>query len=217
MVAAGHPGPGAEPAVVIPTGVPGSTIDPCGDACTLRPGCGPGAAGPGVPRRGDPDGRDRHRRRSRLGEAGLARCSCRWPRSGIPVEVKALPLADYQRFVTTGQQQLFRTGWVGLAPSGAALPRPAVPLGLARQHRRRSRRPTSTRSSPPRWPPRRGHARNEQYARDRDGDPGPDPGAAARLVPVAVGLGATVQDYQSALDGTFVVDPVWVGSDDAAG
>ena len=30
------------------------------------------------------------------------------------------PFAEYQRFVTSGQQQLSRTGWVGLAPSVGA-------------------------------------------------------------------------------------------------
>ena len=36
---------------------------------------------------------------------------------GIPVERRPLPPADYDKFAVSGQQQLFRLGWIGLYPS----------------------------------------------------------------------------------------------------
>ncbi len=40
--------------------------------------------------------------------------------AGIPMKVVTQPFATYQSFITTGKQQLFRTGWVGLWPSAGA-------------------------------------------------------------------------------------------------
>ena len=115
-----HPRPRARAPGSSPPACPGSSEDPCGDALRLRPRGGQGAAGPGVPRRRHPD-RSRSTPTTIPGSVKLASVvQLGLAAVGIPVELKALPLAEYQRFVTTGQQQLFRTGWVGLAPSGAA-------------------------------------------------------------------------------------------------
>jgi ABC-type transport system substrate-binding protein len=34
---------------------------------------------------------------------------------GIPTQLRALPLAEYQRFVASGDQRLFTFGWIGVA------------------------------------------------------------------------------------------------------
>ncbi len=50
--------------------------------------------------------------------------------------LRPLPLAEYQRFVVSGQQQLFSFGWIGAYASPDAYLAPAVPLGVGRQPRR---------------------------------------------------------------------------------
>ncbi len=118
VVTATIPGLGPSPRV-IPTGVPGSSEDPCGDPCRSDPEAAKALLAQAFPDGVIPtveiDTDDDPGSMKLASVVQLALASV-----GIPVELKAMPLAQYQSFVTTGQQQLFRTGWVGLAPSGAA-------------------------------------------------------------------------------------------------
>ena len=129
---------------------------------------------------------------------------------GIPVELKAMPLAEYQRFVTTGQQQLFRTGWVGLAPSGAAYLDPLFRSGSLDN--------TTSFSSPDidaklaaALATQDPASRNQQYSAIEGSILGQSPVLPLGSYLTAVGLSRDVQEYKPRLDGTFVVDALWVG------
>jgi peptide/nickel transport system substrate-binding protein len=112
--------PGLEvSAGVVPTGVPGSVDDPCGTGCdystetakALLAQAFPTGQIPTVEIDTDDDPGD-----VALANAVGAQLSV----VGIPVKVTPQPFATYQSFITTGRQQLFRTGWVGLWPSAGA-------------------------------------------------------------------------------------------------
>ena len=112
--------------------------------------------------------------------------------------------------MTTGQQQLFRTGWVGLAPSGAAYLDPLFRSGSLDN--------TTSFSSPDidaaladALATQDPTSRNQQYAAIESSILGQSP-----VLPLGSYLGRRgprrgVQQYQPRLDGTFVVDSVWVG------
>ncbi len=112
--------PGLEvSAGVVPVAVPGSVTDPCGSACDYDPGTAksllaqafPTGAIPTVEIDTDDD----------PGDVALANAvGAQLTAVGIPVQVTPQPFASYQSFITTGKQQLFRTGWVGLWPSAGA-------------------------------------------------------------------------------------------------
>ena len=104
---------------VVPQGVPGSVADACGATCTFDRSAArqllhrafPGGRIPIVEIDTDADPTD----------VQLARTiSVNLQAVGIPVQVTIRSFAAYQRFITTGRQQLFRTGWVGLWPSAGA-------------------------------------------------------------------------------------------------
>lgn len=101
---------------VVPPGVPGAVDDPCGSPCAYDPAAAkalvaqafPGGGVPTVDVDTDDDPAD-------VALANAVQASL--VAIGVPANVVVKPFAEYQRFVTTGQQQLFRTGWVGMAPS----------------------------------------------------------------------------------------------------
>ena len=104
---------------VVPQGVPGSVPDACGATCTFDRSAArqllhrafPGGRIPIVEIDTDADPTN----------VSLARTIAVNLRAvNIPVQVKIRTFVAYQRFITTGRQQLFRTGWVGLSPSAGA-------------------------------------------------------------------------------------------------
>ncbi len=104
---------------VVPIAVPGSVDDPCGAACdystdtakALLAQAFPTGQIPTVEIDTDDD----------PGDVALANAvGAQLTAVGIPVKVTPQPFATYQSFITTGRQQLFRTGWVGLWPSAGA-------------------------------------------------------------------------------------------------
>jgi peptide/nickel transport system substrate-binding protein/oligopeptide transport system substrate-binding protein len=104
---------------VVPQGVPGSVPDACGATCTFDRSAArqllhrafPGGRIPIVEIDTDADPTN----------VSLARTIAVNLRAvNIPVQVKIRTFVSYQRFITTGRQQLFRTGWVGLSPSAGA-------------------------------------------------------------------------------------------------
>jgi oligopeptide transport system substrate-binding protein len=112
--------PGLRPtAAVVPPGVPGASENPCGDSCAYDPVAAkalvaqafPAGSVPTVEVDTDDDPAD-------VALAGAVQASL--AAVGVPANVVVKPFAEYQKFVTSGQQQLFRTGWVGLAPSAGA-------------------------------------------------------------------------------------------------
>jgi ABC-type transport system substrate-binding protein len=194
---------------VIPIGVPGSSEDPCGPTCSYDQAASRALLAQAFPNgviptvEIDTDDDPGSMKLASLMQLSLAAV-------GIPVEVKAMPLADYQRFVTTGQQQLFRTGWVGLSPSGAAYLDPLFRSGsldnttsfsssLIDQALADAVATTDAAS------------RNQQYGAIETSILGQFPVLPLGSYLSGVGLGSTVQDYQVRLDGTFVTDSVWVG------
>ena len=112
--------PGLEvSAGVVPAGVPGSVSDPCGSSCdysqvtakALLAQAFPNGQIPTVEIDTDDD----------PGDVALANAvGAQLTAVGIPVQVTPKAFASYQSFITTGKQQLFRTGWVGLWPSAGA-------------------------------------------------------------------------------------------------
>jgi len=104
---------------IVPPGVPGAAADPCGTSCdysvatakALLAQAFPDGQVPTVEIDTDDD----------AGDVALANAvGAQLTAAGIPVKVSPQPFATYQSFITTGHQQLFRTGWVGLWPSAGA-------------------------------------------------------------------------------------------------
>ncbi len=99
--------------------MPGGVADPCGATCTydqkaskqLLKRAFPGGRIPIVEIDTDADPNDVALSNAVAFDLGEV---------GIRVQVKPRTFVDYQRFITTGKQQLFRTGWVGLWPSAGA-------------------------------------------------------------------------------------------------
>ena len=194
---------------VIPIGVPGSSDDPCGPTCSYDQAASRALLAQAFPNgvipvvEIDTDDDPGSMKLASLMQLSLAAV-------GIPVEVKALPLADYQRFVTTGQQQLFRTGWVGLAPSGAAYLDPLFRSGSLDNT-------TSFSSSiidqalADALATTDAASRNQRFGAIETSILGQFPVLPLGSYLSGVGLGSGVQDYRVRLDGTFVTDAVWVG------
>ncbi|MGZ4707202.1 MAG: ABC transporter substrate-binding protein [Acidimicrobiales bacterium] len=208
VVTATIPGLGPSPRV-IPTGVPGSSTDPCGDACKYDPDAAKALLAQAFPDgviptvEIDTDDDPGSIKLASVVQLGLASV-------GIPVELKAMPLADYQRFVTTGQQQLFRTGWVGLAPSGAAYLDPLFRSGSLDNTTSFSSPDIDTRLAAA-LATQDTDSRNKQYAAIESSILGQSPILPLGSYLTAVAISTGLQDYQPRLDGTFVIDPVWVG------
>jgi ABC-type transport system substrate-binding protein len=104
---------------VVPQGVPGSVPDACGATCTFDR-----SAARQLLHRAFPGGRipiveiDTDADPTNVSLARTIAVNLRAVK--IPVQVKVFTFVSYQRFITTGRQQLFRTGWVGLSPSAGA-------------------------------------------------------------------------------------------------
>lgn len=208
VVTATIPGLGPSPRV-IPTGVPGSSGDPCGDPCKYDPEAAKALLAQAFPDgviptvEIDTDDDPGSMKLASVVQLGLAAV-------GIPVELKAMPLAEYQRFVTTGQQQLFRTGWVGLAPSGAAYLDPLFRSGSLDNTTSFSSSIIDTALADA-LATQDPAVRNQQFANIEASILGQSPVLPLGSYLSAVALNSGVQQYSPRLDGTFVVDTVWVG------
>ena len=208
LVAASIPGLTANSAVV-PAGVPGAVPDACREQCVYDT-----ATAKAVLAQNFPDGAiptvqiDTDDDPGSMKVASLVQLYL--AAVGIPVELKALPIADYQRFVTTGQQQLFLTGWVGLAPSGAAYLDPLFRSGSL---------DNSTSFSSPDIDARLAQAlanpddatRTSQYVGIEHSVLGEFPVLPLGSYSATVAVSSGVQEYQPRIDGTFVAEGVWVG------
>jgi len=118
LVAVAPAGLRASPAIV-PPGVPGAVEDPCGDPCRYDPEAAKALVAQAFPGGGVPTVEvDTDDLAPDVALANAVQASL--VAIGVPTTVVVKPFAEYQRFVTTGQTQLFRTGWVGLAPSAGA-------------------------------------------------------------------------------------------------
>ncbi|MEY2588592.1 MAG: peptide/nickel transport system substrate-binding protein [Acidimicrobiaceae bacterium] len=101
---------------LVPDGVEGHTADPCGEPCrfdqaaarALLAAVFPDGAVPTVHIDYD-QGADQ--------DAVAATIESSLKAVGIPVERRPRAPADYDQFAVSGQQQLFRLGWIGLYPS----------------------------------------------------------------------------------------------------
>jgi ABC-type transport system substrate-binding protein len=202
--------PGLVPSTgVVPPGVPGAVDDPCGTTCTFDQAAAkallaqafPSGQVPTVEIDTDDDPADVAV--AQVVQVDLAAV-------GIPVQLKAQPFADYQKFITSGNQQLFRTGWVGLWPSPGAYLGPLFNSKSLDNSTAFASAPvdaqlaTAMATASP-------SARHEQY------------GATERtimsqsaVVPLAsyrqvVALSGRVRGYAGRLDGTFDVNAVNVG------
>jgi peptide/nickel transport system substrate-binding protein/oligopeptide transport system substrate-binding protein len=104
---------------VVPPGVPGSVPDACGATCEFDRNAArqllhrafPGGRIPIVEIDTDADPTNVELARTVAVNLEAVR---------IPTQVKVHSFSQYQRFITSGRQQLFRTGWVGLWPSAGA-------------------------------------------------------------------------------------------------
>ncbi len=112
--------PGLTPSAgVVPAGVPGAVADPCGANCAYSIAVAKALVAQAFPNGQVPiveiDTDDDP------GDVALANTvGFELAQAGIPMKVVPQPFATYQSFITTGKQQLFRTGWVGLWPSAGA-------------------------------------------------------------------------------------------------
>ena len=113
---------------IVVKGVPGFVEDPCGEKCAHNPDRAkalvaeafPGAAPPEVFLDYDED--ETQTAVAKAIQAGLMD-------AGITATLRAKPLKDYQGFAVSGQQELFRLGWIGAYPSQDAFLPPLFATG----------------------------------------------------------------------------------------
>jgi oligopeptide transport system substrate-binding protein len=114
---------------LIPEGVPGAQADACGDRCARNVERAKGLvaaafAGKPVPEVQidfDDDGTQR---------AVAQAIQANLQEAGIPAALRPHTYADYLRFAISGQQELFRLGWIGAYPSADAFLTPLFQTGL---------------------------------------------------------------------------------------
>jgi oligopeptide transport system substrate-binding protein len=118
---------------LIPEGVPGNQADACGDRCShdgarAKALLGEAFAGgkpiPEVQIDFDDDGTQR---------AVAQAIQANLKEAGIPSALRPHTYADYLRFAISGQQELFRLGWIGAYPTADAFLTPLF-LGGARDN-----------------------------------------------------------------------------------
>ena len=114
---------------LIPEGVPGAQADACGDRCARNPErsrqlLAAAFAGKPVPEvQIDFDDDGTQRAVAQAIQANLREV-------GIPAALRPHTYADYLRFAISGQQELFRLGWIGAYPSADAFLTPLFQTGL---------------------------------------------------------------------------------------
>lgn len=115
---------------LIPEGVPGAQPDPCGDRCHHNPDRArallaeafpPGKAVPEIQIDFDDDGTQR---------AVAQAIQANLREVGIPSALRPHTYAEYLRFAISGQQELFRLGWIGAYPTADAFLTPLFQSGL---------------------------------------------------------------------------------------
>jgi oligopeptide transport system substrate-binding protein len=115
---------------LIPEGVPGSQPDACAERCRRDVGRArdlvaqafpAGKAVPEVQIDFDDDGTQR---------AVAQAIQANLQEAGIPSALRPHTYADYLRFAVSGQQELFRLGWIGAYPSADAFLTPLFQTGL---------------------------------------------------------------------------------------
>ena len=114
---------------LIPEGVPGAQADACGDRCTRSVERAKGLlaaafAGKPVPEVAidfDDDGTQR---------AVAQAIQANLQEAGIPSILRPHTYADYLRFAISGQQELFRLGWIGAYPTADAFLTPLFQTGM---------------------------------------------------------------------------------------
>jgi peptide/nickel transport system substrate-binding protein len=104
---------------VVPKGVPGAVADPCGVNCAYDPAASKALLAQGYPNGGIPQV-EIDTDNDPTDVALVNAVAFQLATVGIPAIVKTFGFAEYQTFITSGKQQLFRTGWVGLSPSAGA-------------------------------------------------------------------------------------------------
>ena len=195
---------------IVPTGVAGSMTDPCGDPCAFS-----ADQAKVLLTQAFPDGQvplvevDTSDGVGDVAAANSVRDQL--VAVGIPAQVKAQPFDDYRHFVTTGNQQLFRTGWVGLAPTAGAFLDPLF---------RSNSLDNLTAFNVAEIDARLTAAAAELDATKRGALYSAIEQTILSLSPVlplgayrsSVALAAGVQDYAARLDGTFDIERVWVGA-----
>ncbi|MGI8983648.1 MAG: ABC transporter substrate-binding protein [Acidimicrobiales bacterium] len=113
---------------LIPEGVPGAQADACGDRCTRNPerarallaAAFAGKPVPEVQIDFDDDGTQR---------AVAQAIQANLQEVGIPAALRPHTYADYLRFAVSGQQELFRLGWIGAYPRADAFLTPLFLTG----------------------------------------------------------------------------------------
>jgi ABC-type transport system substrate-binding protein len=194
---------------VVPDGVPGALgAEACGEACRYDP-----VAAKALVAQVYPDGNvapvqlDVPQDPTDISVAQILQGQL--AAAGIPSTVNALPFDQFRAFAVSGQQQVFRRGWMGLYPDPDAY---LAPLFL-------SFSPDNvTGVSSPELD---GAIRQARATKDRDarlaayGEIEKQVLAQAPLLPIAqyqtdVVVATPVRDLSVRLDGTFVVDQVWV-------
>ena len=114
---------------LIPEGVPGSQPDACGDRCSWSPDrarslLAAAFAGKPVPEvQIDFDDDGTQRAVAQAIQASLQQV-------GIPAALRPHTYADYLRFAISGQQELFRLGWIGAYPTADAFLTPLFQSGM---------------------------------------------------------------------------------------
>ena len=197
-------------AAVVPPGVPGASADPCGEPCAYDPAASKALVAQAFPNGGvttvEVDTDDDP---ANVALAGKVQSSL--AAVGIPANVVVKPFAEYQKFVTSGQQQLFRTGWVGLAPSPGAYLDP-----LFRSNSLDNLTALASPDIDARLRTAMGTAddaeRQKQYASIETDVMGQSPVVPLGSFVVHVRLSSGVQDYFPRLDGTFDAERVRVSA-----
>ncbi|MGH9187150.1 MAG: peptide ABC transporter substrate-binding protein, partial [Acidimicrobiales bacterium] len=128
LVRAVYPGV-AEPLVgVVPAGVPGHADDPCGVPCSFDPAGASALVGALYPAGAVPEVQiDYYEGATEEAAAGFIESSLE--AVGIPAARRPKPFDAYQQFAVSGQQELFRLGWLGVYASPGAFVTPLFTSG----------------------------------------------------------------------------------------
>lgn len=101
---------------VVPAGVPHGDAGPCEAVCGYDPDLARALVAEAYPGGGVPEVRiDYYEGPSEDAVAGILESSLE--AVGIPVARRPLPFEEYQSFAVSGDQELFRLGWIGAYPS----------------------------------------------------------------------------------------------------
>ncbi|MGH9242984.1 MAG: ABC transporter substrate-binding protein [Acidimicrobiales bacterium] len=128
LVGAVYDGIGDPLTGLVPAGLPGHVVDPCGEACAFDPAGARALVAAVFPAGNVPEVQlDYYQDPGEEAVATIIETSLE--AVGIPAARRPRPFQEYQQFAVSGEQELFRLGWIGAYPSPEAYVGPLFSTG----------------------------------------------------------------------------------------